>query len=125
MIQKQKELQDTHDLRHVLGRLGEDLAAAFLQAQGYEIVRRNYRCPYGEIDLIVRKETTISFVEVKTRTGDGYGSPGEAVGRRKREKMKVTARYFLMDDKDYEETLWTVEFQVIEICVNQMTGLVF
>lgn len=118
MLQDKNEKKD---LRIVLGRLGEDLAAGWLEAQGYEILKRNYRCPYGEIDLIVRKDRQISFVEVKTRRGDGYGSPGEAVNCKKQEKMKVAARYFLLD----QEEDWAVEFQVIEVLVNQIARLAF
>jgi len=62
-----------------LGRLGEDCAAAFLVGAGYTVVERNWRCAQGEIDLIVAKGGDIVFVEVKTRSGTGYGHPFEAI----------------------------------------------
>lgn len=65
------------------GRQGEDLAAHLLAEKGYELVARNYRVGKGEVDLIVKKERLLVFVEVKTRTNLTFGHPEEAVSRRK------------------------------------------
>ena len=65
------------------GRQGEDLAARLLLQKGYELVARNYRVGKGEVDLIVKKEGLLVFVEVKTRTNLTFGHPEEAVSRRK------------------------------------------
>lgn len=65
------------------GRRGEDLAAQLLLGKGYELVARNYRAGRGEVDLIVRNEKTLVFVEVKTRTNLAFGMPEAAVSRRK------------------------------------------
>jgi putative endonuclease len=62
-----------------LGRRGEDCAAEFLERAGYTVLARNWRCGQGEIDLIVTKDGDIVFVEVKTRSGTGYGHPFEAI----------------------------------------------
>lgn len=78
-----------------LGTLGEDLAVAYLKRCGYEILERNYRCRYGEIDIIGRKKGVIDFIEVKTRTGSDYGSPGEAIDHKKMQKIRATAREYL------------------------------
>ena len=69
------------DLRHRLGRLGEDLAAAHLERRGYEVVARNHRTRYGEIDLIGYDRHTLVFAEVKTRRA-GSGAPWDALGPR-------------------------------------------
>lgn len=62
-----------------LGRMGERLAAEYLRARGYLILERNWRCELGEIDLIVQHGTETVFVEVKTRSGTGFGHPFEAI----------------------------------------------
>ena len=54
--------------RRALGIAGEDAAAAWYEANGYEVVARNWRCREGELDLVVRRNRTIVFCEVKTRT---------------------------------------------------------
>jgi len=62
-----------------LGRRGEDCAAAFLTDAGYRVIARNWRCPQGEIDLVVEGGGEVVFVEVKTRSGTGFGHPFEAI----------------------------------------------
>lgn len=65
-----------------LGRYGEQLAEQHLTAAGMVVLARNWRCPQGELDLVVRDvDGTVVFVEVKTRAGTGFGEPAEAVGR--------------------------------------------
>jgi len=58
-----------------LGASGERLAAGWLEARGYEIVGANWRCAYGEADLIAERAGELIFVEVKTRRGDSLGAP--------------------------------------------------
>ena len=60
-----------------IGRKGEILAAEFLVEQGFQIVARNYRFGHGEIDLIVKREDWLLFIEVKTRSSSDYGHPEE------------------------------------------------
>lgn len=62
-----------------LGRRGERLAEAHLVARGAEVLDRNWRCALGEIDLVVRESGCLVFVEVKTRSGTGWGEPLEAI----------------------------------------------
>ena len=81
--------------KQVLGREGERIAEEYLKKKGYKVVERNYRCAVGELDLIVLDRRIVVFVEVKTRSGTGYGSPLEAVEFRKQRKMIQTAQYFL------------------------------
>jgi putative endonuclease len=75
---------------HVLGRYGEQAAANYLSALGYEIVERNFSCRAGEIDLIAKDRDSWVFVEVKTRSGSGYGDPFEAITDLKLAKMRRT-----------------------------------
>jgi putative endonuclease len=79
----------------LLGQEGERLAERYLQKKGYKLVERNYRCAVGELDLIVLDRRVVVFVEVKTRTSHGFGSPLEAVEFRKQRKMIQTAQFFL------------------------------
>ena len=94
-----------------LGNSGEDAAAAFLKEKGYGILHRNYRTPLGEADIIAEHKGMTIFVEVKTRSSGAFGSPFEAVDRRKQEKLKRIALYYL---KGLKKEL-PIRFDVISI----------
>lgn len=81
--------------RQILGKQGEELAEHYLLKKGYKLIERNYRCAAGEVDLIVSKRRVIVFVEVKTRSGERFGSPLEAVEFHKQRKMVRAAQFFL------------------------------
>ncbi|HLZ58493.1 MAG TPA: YraN family protein [Ktedonosporobacter sp.] len=81
--------------RQGLGRTGERLAAEKLVSCGYHILERNFRCRYGEIDLVAEHNDDLVFVEVKTRRGEAYGRPEEAVTLRKQRKIIEVASYYL------------------------------
>jgi putative endonuclease len=83
--------------RRAHGRFGEDRAAAWYEANGYEIVVRNWRRRDGEIDLIVRRESMIVFVEVKARASEAFGLPAEAVGPAKQRRIRGLAVAFLAE----------------------------
>lgn len=78
-----------------LGRRGEELAAAFFAARGYQIVARNVRADRVELDLIVRRGDLLAFVEVKTRRGARHGEAAEAVDPRKQRRLRRGARAWL------------------------------
>ncbi|HEX5036810.1 MAG TPA: YraN family protein [bacterium] len=78
-----------------LGRDGEALAASFLRHLGYRILEKNYRCRQGEVDLIVEKSKTITFVEVKTRRSVDAVSPRELVTLPKQRHISKAAQHFL------------------------------
>lgn len=82
--------------RKLLGSYGEDLAVAFLLKRGYQIVSRNFRTRWGEIDIVAKKKDKISFIEVKTRRGITMGKPYEAVSRIKVLHMRRAAEYFIL-----------------------------
>jgi putative endonuclease len=69
--------------RQSIGKWGEGVAAQYLEAQGYKVLQKNVRTPYGEIDLIAQNGQTIVFVEVKTRTSNTFGLPEISVNNRK------------------------------------------
>ncbi len=84
--------QDVH--KKVLGKKGEKLVEKHLKKQGFKILRRNYRTPFGEADLIAQDGDELAFIEVKTRTSDGFGAPKEAVGATKRQRYQKIAKFF-------------------------------
>ena len=110
------------DLKKTIGRLGEELAALMLEEKGYEILERNYRCRFGEIDLIAEKNHILAFTEVKTRTASSFGEPAEAVTWSKQQKIRQTALHFL---NTYDERFHGVEFQVVEVMVRHHDRLDF
>jgi putative endonuclease len=94
--------------RQTLGRWGEDLAAEYLQAKGYEIVARNLRNSYGEVDLLARQGGGLVFVEVKTRSSRKFGYPEEAVDAAKLEHIVAAAEEYLQV-QNYPAVDWRVD----------------
>src|ERR1700690_2326869 len=83
------------DPRRVVGQLGEDAAAAWYTAAGYEILDRNWRVREGEIDLVVADARAVVFCEVKTRRSDAFGAAAEAVTTRKQQRLRMLAGRWL------------------------------
>ena len=90
---------------HDLGRRGEGLVARYLEAQGWTVLERNYRAGPLEIDLIVARDRTVAFVEVKTRSTTTGGSPLDPVGWRKRQGVAEAARRWIYE-KGRPETIY-------------------
>lgn len=81
--------------RAVLGTRAEATACAYLQRRGLQLVERNYRCAHGEIDLVMRERETLVFVEVRYRTGAGFGGAAASVDARKQARLTATALHYL------------------------------
>ena len=81
----------------LLGRWGESFAAEYLRKNHYTVVAANYRCRFGEIDLIAEKDGVLLFVEVKLRTNLQYGAPREYVTVKKQEKLRAAALLYLSE----------------------------
>ncbi|MFJ3315124.1 YraN family protein [Herbaspirillum huttiense] len=81
--------------RQRTGDEGEDHALAYLQAQGLQLVQRNFRCKGGEIDLILREGSTIVFVEVRARASSAYGGAAASVTPPKQRRLLVAAQVWL------------------------------
>jgi putative endonuclease len=86
------------DLRHHLGRAGEDAAAAHMERLGYAVVARNHRTRYGELDLVCFLDGVLVFVEVKTRRG--RGRPWDALGPPKQTRVRRMAASYLVEAPD-------------------------
>jgi putative endonuclease len=80
---------------HARGRAGEDEAARWLERQGFQILERNFSGRSGEIDLIAFEGQTLCFLEVKARSGPGFGPALAAVGRTKQHRLSRTAVLFM------------------------------
>ena len=96
-----------------LGAAGEERAAAWYVAQGYAVLARNWRCKEGEIDLVCAKGRTLVICEVKTRTGDRFGSGAEAVTSGKRRRIRRLAQLWLAEFKARKDLV--VRFDVISV----------
>ena len=106
----------------ILGNDGEEAAANYLKKQGYVICARNYRVPVGEIDLIVNKNGTIIFVEVKTRRSLRCGEASLAVNFRKQQKIIRTARWYIQQNNLDNKPC---RFDVLEVYVIPSGGFSF
>ena len=101
-----------------LGLYGEALACKYLQANGYTILERNFRCRrFGEIDIVASKAGVLSFIEVKTRCSSRYGKPVEAVTLAKQRKIYRVAQYYLQCT-GLISRIPMLSFDVIEIIIE-------
>lgn len=96
-----------------MGRWGEKVAAIHLEAKGYEIVDRNWRCPQGEIDLIGRAGSELIFIEVKTRYGREMGYPEEGLTQAKGKKLVELAQLYLANNE--MEVDWRIDLVAVEL----------
>ncbi len=96
---------------NISGAWGEALAAEYLRKKRYTVEAVNYRCRFGEIDLIVRDRHFLVFVEVKTRKSDTFAKAMEYVDKRKQDRLRTTASVYL----DQHPTQLQPRFDVIEI----------
>ena len=104
-----------------LGQENEYLALKYLTNKGYKIIKRNYRCKLGEIDLIAKKDDRIIFIEVKYRSNNRYGNSIEAVNKRKQQVIRNVAKYYLLTN--YHSLEIPISFDVIGIDKNNITHI--
>ncbi|CDI49351.1 YraN family protein [Clostridium tetani] len=104
-----------HSYNKQIGNIGEAVAENYLIQNGYIILDRNFSCRVGEIDIIGKDGDIISFVEVKSRYGNLYGSPGESVNFAKQYKIYKTAQLYILKKK---LNRFYFRFDVIEIIFN-------
>ena len=96
---------------NIAGAWGEGIAAAYLQKKHYKLVAMNYRCRYGEIDLIVKNRRYLVFVEVKTRKSSNFAHAYEHVDFHKQNRIRTTAEMYLSENP----TNLQPRFDVIEV----------
>lgn len=102
-------------IKKELGNIGEQIAVEYLKKNNYKILKRNFYCKQGEIDIIAKKSQEIIFIEVKTRSSISFGQPSESVNSIKLKHMYKAAQYFLY--KSYCLDTF-VRFDVIEVLIE-------
>lgn len=103
-----------------IGRIGERLARSHLEAQGYAVITTNYRCRWGEIDLIARDGPEWAFVEVRTRRSDAYGAPEESVTPAKLERLTRAAQDYLAQHTANTAAIqWRIDLVAVRLGPNR------
>jgi putative endonuclease len=97
----------------LLGIQGEKTAAGHLARLGYEIISRNVRTPYGEVDLIANYSGFIVFLEVKARRSRSHGLPEEAITARKKSRLLASAQYYLQQ-RGLLDAAWRIDVVAVE-----------
>ena len=97
-----------------LGQLGEKLALSRLKKNGYRIVEKNYRCRYGEIDIIAKHKDCFVFIEVRSKTGNTYGTPEESITAGKKQKLISTAMNYLEAHPEINGD-WRIDMVAVEL----------
>lgn len=88
-----------------IGDLGEKLAADYIKEKGYKIIKMNYRCPFGEIDIIAKYKDYYVFIEVKSRSGNTYGNPIESITKTKIKHILKTIGFFVNEYRIYDTNI--------------------
>ena len=116
------------DRRRTLGDFGEEEAVRHLERRGHEILDRNFRTRYGELDVVSRTADCLVFCEVKTRTSGGRSGPAsalEAVGPAKRRRLRLMAReWFRLRGAVHGRLLRGVRFDAVGVVVDARGQLV-
>jgi len=94
-----------------IGKWGEDVAVTYLTGRGCEVIARNARTPYGEIDIVAKQDDIYLFVEVKTRTSNKMGLPEESITPRKRQHMLHAAEHYAAEN---EIDHWQIDVIAVE-----------
>lgn len=104
-----------HSFNKDIGDYGESLAEAYLISMGFIIINKNFKCKQGEIDLICRDGSYITFVEVKSRYSSQFGTPADSVTYTKQKKIFKTAQFYIMKYMLHNNNF---RFDVVEIILN-------
>ena len=101
------------DDRQGVGRRGEQLAARQLEAKGFQIVARNWRCDSGELDLVARDGDCLVMVEVRARRGRSMGSPEESITAAKQARLALLGQAYVQEN-DWSGN-WRIDVVAIEM----------
>ena len=99
--------------KRVFGTNTELLACRYLQDNGAKIIERNFRCRFGEVDIIAKDEKYLCFIEVKYRTDERFGSPAEAVTYKKQKHICKVSNFYLYSN--YKSLDIPIRYDVITI----------
>ena len=87
--------------RRNIGNDAEDIASVFITSRGFSVIKRNFTCRFGEIDIIALHNHTLVFIEVRSKNSQMKGSPAESITVFKKRKIFKTAQYFLKCNAQY------------------------
>lgn len=110
-MKEQTKKANIHNTK--MGKWGEETALLFLQSQEYMILERNVYTPYGEIDLLVKRNDLLVFIEVKTRTSDQFGMPEDSITPKKMEHMINAAASYIQSHPEYDNA-WQIDVITVE-----------
>ena len=85
--------------KDIIWKVGEELAKKYLEDKGYEIIDQNYSTKYSEIDLIVKRDSILIFVEVRTKRSNAFVSPEESINQKKLKKLYWNAEAYMANKK--------------------------
>ncbi len=102
------------------GKLGEQIAYNFFIKHDYQVLCQNYRAGKNEIDLIVYKDDTLIFIEVKLRQNNDYGFPEEQVNAKKEKSIRQAAEHFLYENPQF----FNIRFDILSITLLPKTEIV-
>lgn len=118
----------TQTARQGLGAAGERLARRQLEHQGYQFVAANWRCPSGELDLVMRDGEDLVFVEVKTRHGERLGAAEESVTAAQAARLLIAAESFLAERPELVDVFWRIDLVAVTLApsgaVSRLTHVV-
>ena len=100
-----------------LGRWGEGMAGRFLVEEGYQVLATNYRCQYGEVDIVARQGSDLVFVEVRTRQDEKLGAPEESLTNAKVDHLVATCQDYVQKH-GMENSEWRIDL----VCVYVAPG---
>ncbi len=103
-----------------VGDIGEERAVEFLKKKGYKILARNYRCRFGEIDIIAKHRDYFVFIEVKTRRYKSYGRPIESINGLKISRILKTVNFYLSQNRIYDSSM---RIDAIEVFLNDSKNI--
>jgi len=94
-----------------VGKIGEEIARKYLEEKGYKIIEQNYKTKYAEIDLVATKDKVLSFVEVRTKVGEFFGTPEETINHKKMRKLLGNTMAYVSTKK------WNGSSRIDAICI--------
>lgn len=107
--------------RQELGRWGEAQAARHLESRGCQVVASRWRCPAGEVDIVVLDGECLAFVEVRTRSGHQYGTPEESITQHKLTRMAAVAEAYVYEQG--WEGHWRLDVVAVQVDGRRITSV--
>lgn len=107
MVKMESNHSSSRNIR--IGKWGEEYAVQLMEEKGYQLLARNERTPYGELDIIARKDGMIVFVEVKTRFSSSFGPPEIAISKAKKQHLINAAEAYLQAHPEIDTNAWQLD----------------